>query len=100
MFDNYASLRNLIATGKGSPDREETTGKVEIPPSSKSSSIKPRMIRQIQRSGNMCPVCIANAASMVAGAGCSGGILAVCIRKLRQLFSANRFGLIQRTKEK
>jgi hypothetical protein len=40
----------------------------------------------------MCPVCIANAAVMVAGAGSTGGILAVCIGKFRKLF--------QMTKEK
>jgi hypothetical protein len=31
----------------------------------------------------MCPACIASAAAMVAGAGSSGGILAVCISKFR-----------------
>jgi hypothetical protein len=31
----------------------------------------------------MCPACIAGAAAMVAGAGSSGGILAVCISKFR-----------------
>ena len=40
----------------------------------------------------MCPVCIASTAVMVAGAGSTGGILAVCIGKFRRVF--------QRTKEK
>jgi hypothetical protein len=48
----------------------------------------------------MCPVCIATTASIVAGAGSSGGILAVCIGKFGKLFSANRFRLFQQTKEK
>ena len=48
----------------------------------------------------MCPVCIANAAAMVAGAGSTGGVLAVCIGKLKRFFTANRPGLFQKTKEK
>jgi hypothetical protein len=42
----------------------------------------------------MCPVCIASTAVMVAGAGSTGGILAVCIGNFRKL------GLFQKTKEK
>ncbi len=38
----------------------------------------------------MCPVCIANAAAVVAGAGSTGGFLAVCIGKLKGVFTANR----------
>jgi|HubBroStandDraft_6_1064221.scaffolds.fasta_scaffold1786498_2 hypothetical protein len=34
----------------------------------------------------MCPVCVANTAIMVAGAGSTGGILAVCIGKFRKVF--------------
>jgi hypothetical protein len=48
----------------------------------------------------MCPVCLASTAAMVAGAGSTGGILAVCIGKFRKLSRANGFGLIQKTKEK
>jgi hypothetical protein len=48
----------------------------------------------------MCPVCIASAAAMVAGAGSTGGILAVCIGKFRKVFKANRLGLVQTAKEK
>ena len=47
----------------------------------------------------MCPVCIASTAAMVAGAGSTGGILAVCIGKFRRFFEANRPGLFQRAKE-
>ena len=47
----------------------------------------------------MCPVCIANTAMMVAGAGSTGGILAVCIGRLRTFFRANRPGLFQKTQE-
>jgi hypothetical protein len=36
----------------------------------------------------MCPVCIASTAAMVAGAGSTGGILALCIGKLRTLFKS------------
>ncbi len=47
----------------------------------------------------MCPVCIANTAAMVAGAGSTGGILGVCIGKFRKFFRANRLGLFQKKKE-
>jgi len=46
----------------------------------------------------MCPLCVANTAVMVAGAGFTGGILAVCIGKIRRFFSAN--DLFKRAKEK
>jgi hypothetical protein len=49
--------------------------------------------------GHMCPACIASTAVMVAGAGSTGGILAVCIGKFRKFFRANRLGLFQKTKE-
>jgi hypothetical protein len=48
----------------------------------------------------MCPVCIASTAVMIAGAGSTGGILAVCIGKFKKLIKANRLGLFQKTKEK
>jgi hypothetical protein len=48
----------------------------------------------------MCPACIASTAVMVAGAGSTGGILAVCIGKFRKFFRENRLGLFQKTKEK
>jgi hypothetical protein len=48
----------------------------------------------------MCPVCIADTAVMVAGAGSTGGILAVCLGRLRRCFAVNRLGLIQKAKEK
>jgi hypothetical protein len=41
----------------------------------------------------MCPTCIENAAVMVAGAGSTGGILAVCIGKFRKFLKANGVGL-------
>jgi hypothetical protein len=47
----------------------------------------------------MCPVCIASTAVIVAGAGSTGGILAVCIGKFRKFFRANRLGLFQKTQE-
>src|SRR5258708_1450857 len=58
--------------------------------------------RQISSSEeeHMCPACIASTAVMVAGAGSTGGILAVCIGKFRKFFRANRLGLFQKTKEK
>ncbi len=52
------------------------------------------------KEGHMCPACIASTAVMVAGAGSTGGILAVCIGKFRKFFKANRLGLFQKTKEK
>lgn len=50
----------------------------------------------------MCPTCIASTAVMVAGAGSTGGILAVCIgkfrNKFRKFFRVSRLGLFQKTK--
>jgi hypothetical protein len=48
----------------------------------------------------MCPVCIASAAVMAAGAGSTGGVLAVCINKFRKFFRASGLGLFQKIKEK
>jgi hypothetical protein len=48
----------------------------------------------------MCPACIARAAAMAAGAGSTGGILAVCIGKFREFFRTNGLGLSQKFKEK
>lgn len=48
----------------------------------------------------MCPVCIANTAAVVAGVGSTGGVLAVCIGKLRNRFRANALALFQKAKEK
>ncbi len=48
----------------------------------------------------MCPECIASTAMMVAGAGSTGGILAVCIGKCKRFFGASGLGLFQKTKEK
>jgi hypothetical protein len=50
--------------------------------------------------GHMCPACIASTAVMVAGAGSTGGILAVCIGKFRKFLRASGLGLFQKTKEK
>jgi hypothetical protein len=47
----------------------------------------------------MCPACIATTAVLVAGAGSTGGILAVCVGKFRYFFRANRLSLFQKTKE-
>jgi hypothetical protein len=38
----------------------------------------------------MCPACIATTAAALAGAGSTGGILAVCIGKFRKFFGLNR----------
>jgi hypothetical protein len=48
----------------------------------------------------MCPACIESTVVMVAGAASTGGILAVCIGKLRKFFRASSLGLFQKTKEK
>jgi hypothetical protein len=48
----------------------------------------------------MCPACIASTAIMVAGAGSTGGILAVCIGKFRKFFGVNRLGLFQKQRRK
>jgi hypothetical protein len=47
----------------------------------------------------MCPACIASAAAMVAAGGSTGGILALCIGKLRKFFRANPLTLFQKAKE-
>jgi hypothetical protein len=46
----------------------------------------------------MCPACIASTAVMVAGAGSTGGILAVLIGKFRKFFGANGLGLFSEKK--
>jgi hypothetical protein len=48
----------------------------------------------------MCPACIASTAVMVAGAGSTGGILALCIGKFREFFRANGLDLFKKIKEK
>jgi hypothetical protein len=48
----------------------------------------------------MCPVCIASAAVMAAGAGSTGGMLAVWGEKVREFFKAKGLGLFRKTKEK
>jgi hypothetical protein len=47
----------------------------------------------------MCPVCIASAAVMAAGAGSTGGIVAAWIGKLKKFFKANGRGLFHKIKE-
>jgi hypothetical protein len=56
--------------------------------------------QKIEEERGMCPVCIANAAVMVAGAGSTGGILAVCIGKFRKVFRLDRPARFQKGKEK
>jgi hypothetical protein len=48
----------------------------------------------------MCPECIASTAVMVAGAGSTGGILALCIGKFRNFFRVSSLSLFQKRKEK
>jgi len=48
----------------------------------------------------MCPACIASAAVMAAGTGSTGGILALCIGKIRKVFRPSRRDLLQKKKEK
>jgi hypothetical protein len=48
----------------------------------------------------MCPACIASTAVMLAGAGSTGGILAVCIGRFREFFRPDRPSLFQKNKEK
>jgi hypothetical protein len=48
----------------------------------------------------MCPVCIASAAAMAAGAGSTGGILAACIGKFKNFFKASGLGLFQKIQDK
>ena len=48
----------------------------------------------------MCPACIESTAVIIAGFGSTGGILALCIAKFRNLFSVNRLGRFQKTSKK
>ena len=48
----------------------------------------------------MCPACIESTAIMVAGAASTGGILALCIGKVREFFRTSLVGLFQESKEK
>lgn len=48
----------------------------------------------------MCPACVASTAVMIAGAGSSGGILAICISKFRKFFKVSRRSVFQKTREK
>jgi hypothetical protein len=48
----------------------------------------------------MCPACIASTAVMVAGAGSTGGILALCIGKFRRFFRVSSLSLFRKRKER
>lgn len=48
----------------------------------------------------MCPACIASVAVLAAGAGSTGGILAVFVGKFRKFFSVNSLGLFHKLKHK
>jgi hypothetical protein len=48
----------------------------------------------------MCPACIESTAVMVAGAASTGGVLAVCIAKLRRFFKVSSLSLFYTRKEK
>jgi hypothetical protein len=48
----------------------------------------------------MCPACIASTAVMVAGAGSTGGILAMSIGKFRKFLRVTGLGLFRKIKEK
>jgi hypothetical protein len=52
------------------------------------------------KEGHMCPACIESTVVMVAGAASTGGVLAVCISKLRRVFRVSSLGLFQKRKEK
>jgi hypothetical protein len=54
----------------------------------------------ISEEASMCPACIASAAAIVAGGGSTGGILALCIGRLKVFFRANPLALCQKAKEK
>ena len=45
----------------------------------------------------MCPACITSTVAMVAGAGSTGGILALCLGKFRKLFKVRAFSLFQKS---
>jgi hypothetical protein len=46
----------------------------------------------------MCPVCVASAAVLAAGAGSTGGILAVYLGKLKEVFRTSGLSLFQKIK--
>jgi hypothetical protein len=47
----------------------------------------------------MCPACIESTVVMVAGAGSTAGILAVCIDRFRRFLRASSLVLFQKSKE-
>jgi hypothetical protein len=57
---------------------------------------RPRHVEE----GHMCPACIESTVAMVAGAASTGGVLAVCISKLRRVLRVSSLGLFQKRKEK
>jgi hypothetical protein len=48
----------------------------------------------------MCPACIASAAVLAAGTGATGGILVLCIGRIRKVFRPSGRDLFQKKKEK
>jgi hypothetical protein len=48
----------------------------------------------------MCPACVASAAVMVAGAGSTGGILAIWMGEFRKVGRANRPRVDEKTKDR
>lgn len=48
----------------------------------------------------MCPACIASVAALAAGAGSTGGILAVFIGRFKNFFATNSLGLFHKLKHK
>jgi hypothetical protein len=47
----------------------------------------------------MCPACIASTAAILAGAGSTGGFVAVCIAKFKKLIRTNRTSRFTRAEE-
>jgi hypothetical protein len=48
----------------------------------------------------MCPACIESTVVMVAGAGSTAGILAVCIGSFKRFFRASGLSLFLKTKQR
>ena len=47
----------------------------------------------------MCPACIASTAVLLAGAGSTGGVLAVCIAKCKKFSNRNRLIFFRKREE-
>ena len=64
------------------------------------AALPPKRVRiGSSQEGHMCPACVASTAVMVAGGGSMGGILAICIGKVRRVFRVDLRSLSHKIEE-